>query len=81
MTQCERIIGFLEKNGSISPKEAEEELACRRLAARISDLKERGYLITTTMEKGKNRFGETTRYARYYMEAKKDGTDAGKHND
>jgi len=81
MTQCERILEYFDEFGSITQLEAIRDLGCMRLASRISDLRQEGYLIERKMENGKNRFGETTSYARYYMEAKKDGTDAGKHND
>ena len=43
------------------------DLGIMRLAARISDLKEDGYIIQTEMETGKNRDGEPVRYARYFL--------------
>lgn len=64
-TQCERIIDFMERNGSITAKEAMNELGIMRLASRIADLKADGYEIETTTEYSKNRFGERTHYARY----------------
>ena len=56
------------ETGSITPLDAIREFGCLRLAARISNIKERGYTIRTVMEEGENRYGDTTRYARYYLE-------------
>ena len=39
MTQCERIINYIEDNGSITQLDALREFGCMRLASRISDLK------------------------------------------
>lgn len=70
MTQCDRVLDYLKQNGSISQKEASEDLGCYRLAARIADLKERGIVIRRAIEEGVNRFGQKTRYARYWMVTK-----------
>ena len=67
MTQCERILNHLKRFGSITPKDAETEYGCMRLGARIFDLKRRGFPIITGWEETVNRFGEKTRYARYYL--------------
>ena len=67
MTQCERILEYMNQNGSISAKEAMNELGIMRLASRIADLKADGYEIETQTECSKNRFGEKTHYARYFI--------------
>lgn len=67
LTQCERIVRHLEDYGSINPLEAISEYGIMRLASRITDLKQKGYLISTRMVKGKNRYGEPTRYAVYRL--------------
>lgn len=54
--------------GSISPVEAMQDLGCMRLGARIFDLKQAGHAIRREMETGKNRYGETTSYARYRLD-------------
>lgn len=69
MSQNEMILAYLERNGSITQKEAIDHLGCYRLPARIGELKERGVRFKRFMEEGTNRFGERTRYARYSMEA------------
>lgn len=70
MTQCEKILQYIENEGSITPLDAMREFGCMRLASRITDLKRRGYPITRQMETAKNRAGEPVRYARYRMAVK-----------
>ena len=70
MTQCERIIDYMKQNGSITAKDAMNELGIMRLASRIADLKADGWEIETVTECSKNRFGEKTHYARYSMGGK-----------
>ena len=71
--QCDLILGHILKYGAISDKEAYNMYSCRRLGARIHDLRQRGYDVTTTMVKGKNQFGYTVEYAVYRIaEAKVD---------
>ena len=67
MTQWEKILRYLEDFGSITPLDALREFGCMRLGARIYDLKRKGYDITRTLEAGRNRYGEETRYARYTL--------------
>lgn len=66
-TQCERILDFIEENGSITQIDALREFGCMRLASRISDLKRQGIPIKRTMESAKNRYGEPISYARYSL--------------
>ena len=70
MSQNEMILAYLDKYGSITHAEAAASLGCYRLSARIWELKRRGCRIKSRMEDGLNRFGERTRYARYYVEVK-----------
>lgn len=70
MTQCERIIQYMEQEGSITQLDALREFGCMRLASRISDLKKAGFPIAAQMEKNKNRYGESVSYARYRLEGK-----------
>ena len=64
-TQCERILRYIEENGSITQLDALKEFGCMRLASRISDLKRQGVPVKRTMETAKNRYGEPISYARY----------------
>jgi len=68
MTQCERVMEYMVRFGSISTMEAFTDLGITRLASRIHDLTRMGVPITKTMESGKNRFGETIHYMRYSKE-------------
>ena len=65
MTQCERILQYIEENGSITSLDAMREFGCMRLASRMCDLKRQGYNVERKMEAAKNRYGENVSYARY----------------
>lgn len=65
ITQCEKILQYIEENGSITTFEAFCDIGCTRLASRICDLRKMGYKFKTDTEKGKNRNGEPVHYTRY----------------
>ena len=67
VSQCDRIVQYIEENGSITQLDALREFGCMRLASRISDLKRQGVPVKRTMETSKNRYGETICYARYSL--------------
>ena len=67
MTQKDRILKYLRDFGSITPLDAMADIGCMRLASRISELKGEGYAIRKEMEKGRNRYGQKTSYARYSL--------------
>lgn len=67
LTQCDRILRHLRDHGSITSLEAISEYSILRLAARIKDLKRRGYNITSETVRGVNRYGEPTRYSVYRL--------------
>ena len=69
MTQKERILKYLNDFGSITPLEAMRDLGVMRLSARIMELNRNGWKIVRDTEVSKNRYGQTTRYARYRMAA------------
>lgn len=66
-SQCKRILEHLRKYGSITAGTAAQGYGIMRLAARISDLREAGHVISSELETGENRFGETTRFAVYKL--------------
>ena len=68
MPQCDMIIMYMKDRGSITPLDALREFGCMRLAARIADLKERGYRIESIPEANTNRYGQKIRYSRYYLD-------------
>lgn len=65
VTQCDRILQYIEENGSITSIDAMREFGCMRLASRMCDLKRQGYPVKVEMENSKNRYGEPVSYARY----------------
>ena len=68
-SQCERILNYIEENGSITQMDALREFGCMRLASRISDIKRQGIPVKRIMETSKNRYGESISYARYSLQA------------
>lgn len=66
-TQNMRIMEYLTENGSITPLEAMQQLGVMRLAARIEELKRDGAPIVMIRETVRNRWGESTNYARYWL--------------
>lgn len=69
-SQCEKILEALMNGESITPQSAVERFGCMRLAARIADLKQRGYPIRTDIVKYREYQGKRTvtkRYAKYYL--------------
>lgn len=46
-TQCQKILRYMKQNGGITQMDAMEHFRCYRLAARIADLRTRGYSIIT----------------------------------
>lgn len=65
LTQNQRILDYLDAHGSITQLEALSELGIMRLASRISDLRKRGYMISSKMDIVHNRYGEKCRVKRY----------------
>ena len=68
MTQCQRVLKYMNDFGSINPQQALFDLGIMRLGARIWDLKRDGHQITRRMVAGKNRYGEPVSYAEYRLE-------------
>ena len=68
MSQCERILQYINDYGSITQLDALREFGCMRLASRVSDMKRMGINIVREMETSNNRYGEKVTYARYRLE-------------
>jgi hypothetical protein len=66
-SQSEQILEYMKEHGSITALEATVRLNCLRLAARISDLKKEGHLISSVMEVHKSQDGTTSHYKRYFL--------------
>ena len=65
MSQTTDIIEFIRDHGSITTKQAVEQLGCLRLASRISEMKAFGIPVEREMITVPNRKGESCRVARY----------------
>lgn len=65
--QRQRIINYIREFGSITSKEAYDDLGITQLATRIKELKEQGYEFKTEWENNKNRYGERVDFKRYYL--------------
>lgn len=74
-SQEKMILKHLQEKGSITSLKAIAEYGCTRLASRIFTLRKAGYVIETTTESAKNRFGRVVNFAKYTLvaEPSKDG--------
>lgn len=66
-TQCNMVLDYMRQFGAITQLEAIRDIGCMRLAARISELRERGYAIDRRMKTSKNRYGKDVSFAEYYL--------------
>lgn len=66
-TQEQRVLSYMKDYGSITQTEAFFDLGVMRLASRISSLRKQGYKIESTLEKVKNRYGESCHIKRYRL--------------
>ena len=62
-----RIIEYMKEHNGITSQDAFKYLGITRLSARIKELRESGYNISTIMIDGTNRFGEPVRYGLYVL--------------
>ena len=72
INQCQRIVDYMTRFGSISTLEAFNDLGVARLASRIHDLKCQGYNIISETKTSKNRYGESVSFKVYRL-AEKEG--------
>ena len=68
MTQKELILKYITDFGSITSYQAYADLGITQLATRIIELKDQGYMFKTEVQRGRNRYGKTTHYVKYYLE-------------
>ena len=71
MTQCERLLEYLDSDYGIDPITAWTELGIYRLGARVFDLKKQGHVINKTDKVVRNRWGEKCVVAYYKLERTK----------
>lgn len=67
MTQCELVLQYIKDFGSITTKEAFDDLGVARLASRINDLANAGYQFEKRTESSRNRYGRKVNYTRYSL--------------
>lgn len=67
MNKTKAVLQWLQTHASISSMEAIQNFGATRLSAIIFKLRKRGYNIETVTVEGKDRFGNSVRYARYYL--------------
>ena len=65
MSQATDVIEFIRDNGSITTKQAMEQLGCFRLASRINEMRKFGIPIEREMITVPAHNGRNTRVARY----------------
>lgn len=65
-----RIIEYMRHHHGITSQDAFKYLGITRLSARIKELREMGYDISTIMIDDKNRYGDTVRYGLYRLNDK-----------
>ena len=67
MTQTERVIEYMKRNGSITSRQAFIELGVQRLASRIHEIREAGIKVSSEMVTVPCRDGSKARVARYWL--------------
>ena len=67
MTQHQKIIEYMRKNGSITPMEAIIYIGCTKLATRIGEISRGGTQIEKEMVYSTNRDGEPIRFMKYRL--------------
>ena len=67
LSQKERIIKYMKDFGSITHRDSFMDLGMVSFTARMSELRRDGYEFVQVEETGKNRYGEKTRYTRYFL--------------
>lgn len=76
MNQCEKIIDYIKRYGSITTYEAFTDLGITRLSGRIHDLTQKGYDFNRESITTKNRDGEPVTYTKYsFKEEREDKKD------
>ena len=68
INQHQMVIDYIKLNGSITVRDAVIDLGINALPSRVAELKKSGYPIAVKKEKGKNRYGKTVPYKRYYLD-------------
>lgn len=62
----QRVLDYMLKFGSITTKQAFDDLDCTRLSEYIRQIRQ-DVIVLDEWVKGVNRFGEKTEYKKYYL--------------
>ena len=76
-TQCDRIIDYITRNGSITALEAMESLGVMRLGSPRNDVRRNGVSIASEPGKSKKRVGVPVYFAKYTMKEEQDYAQQG----
>lgn len=68
MTQCERMLKYMDDFGFITTYQAVVDLGIASPTKRISDLRKMGFDISSETIFTKNRYGQSTHYFKYRRE-------------
>ena len=68
LTQYDRVLDHLQRNGKLSQKQAIRLFGAYRLSDIIYRMRRDGYNISTNFKSGKNRFGDSVSWAEYKLE-------------
>ena len=68
MSQYQKILDFVKKNGSISPMDAfGSGMYITKLSTRIGEMERKGIVFEHKWEESVNSDGEKSRYMRYFL--------------
>ena len=68
MSQYQKILDFIKRNGSISPMDAfGSGMWITKLSTRIGEMERKGIVFDHVWETNVNSDGETSRYMRYFL--------------
>lgn len=67
MTQTQKIMDYMRKNGAITQMDALIECGCFRLASRISDMRRQGHAIGSRFITVTTRSGEQKKIKEYFI--------------
>lgn len=66
-TQNEKILEWMRTKGAITQNDARAAFGCTRLAARINDIKKKGYIIEDEYRRYKDENGNPVTYKAYWL--------------
>ena len=66
--QNQQVLRILQSGKTLTQADI-AKMSINRLSARIYELRRQGYMIKSTLEVGRNKYGQKVRYSRYKMSA------------